>query len=279
MPATPNFIPTIWDTQILRVLEDNLIAKKICNRKHEGQIKQAGDTVKFQGLSDPTINTYAGTVSYEELKDSGLVMQIDQQKYFAFKVDDIDKAQTNIDEKGSQATRAAYKLRETADTFIMNKYADANISVSGTITTANVLSKVGEVCQKLAEVNVSENDTFMVIPPWMRLKLQLAGIKFSINEGLKGTGGMAWTNELGFDMYVTNQVVNLGSAATPQSQIIAGAYNSIMYADQIINTQYFDKLEDSFDCAVRGLHVYGAKVIRPDLLVNFDATFGAETTI
>jgi len=279
MAATPNFIPTIWDTKILRVLEDNLIAKKICTMKHEGQIKQAGDTVKFQGLSDPTINTYSGTVNYETLKDSGLVMQIDQQKYFAFKVGDIDKAQTNIDEKGSQATRSAYKLRETADTFVLNKYADANLSVSGTITTANVLSKVGEVSQKLAEANVSEKDMFMIIPPWMRLKLQLSGIKFSINEGIKGTGGMAWTDEMGFDMYVTNQVVNLGTAETPQSQILAGAYNSIVYADQIINTQYFDKLEDSFDSAVRGLHVYGAKVVRNDLLCNFNATFGAETVI
>lgn len=276
--ATPNFIPTLWSTKILRVLEDNLIAKKICSREHEGEIKKAGDTVKFQGLSDPTINTYAGSVSYETLKDAGLLMQIDQQKYFAFKVDDVDKAQTNIDEKGSQASRAAYKLRETADSFILGKYTDANLSVSGTITSANILSKVGEAQQKLAEANVSESDMFMIIPPWMRLKLQLAGIKFNINEGLNGTGGMAWTKELGFDVYVTNQVVNLGSTATPQSQCLAGAYNSIVYADQVIETEMI-RLESQFANAVRGLHVYGGKTIRPDLLCKFDATFGAETTI
>lgn len=277
--ATPNFIPTLWSTKIQRVLEDNLIAKKICSREHEGQIKQAGDAVKFNGLSDPTITTYAGSVSYENLKDSGVVMQIDQQKYFAFKVGDIDKAQTNIDEKGSQATRAAYKLRETADTFILSKYADALNSVTATITTANILSKLGEVSQKLQEANVPESDTFMIIPPWMRIKLQLAGIKFNINEGLNGTGGMAWTKELGFDMFVTNQVVNTGTVATPISQVIAGAFDSIVYADQIVQTQYFDKLEDSFDSAVRGLHVYGGKTVRPDLLVNGVFTYAAETTI
>lgn len=278
MATTPNFIPTIWSTKILRVLEDNLIAKKICSREHEGEIKKAGDTVKFQGLSDPTINTYSGSVSYETLSDAGLVMQIDQQKYFAFKVDDVDKAQTNIDEKGSQASRAAYKLKETADTFILSKYTDAKNTVTATVTSANVLSSFGSVQQKLAEANVAESDMFAVIPPWLRLKLQLAGIKFNINEGINGTGGMAWTKELGFDVYVTNQVVNTGTTDTPISHIIAGAYNSIVYADQIVETEML-RLESQFANAVRGLHVYGGKTIRPDLLVHGAFTLGAETTI
>jgi hypothetical protein len=276
--STPQFVPQIWTAKILRVLEDNLIAKKICNMEAEGEIKKAGDTVYFNGLSDPTIKNYTGTVNYEELKDSGVVMQIDQQKYFAFKVGDIDKAQSKIDEKGSQASRAAYKLRETCDSFILGKYDEAKHTVAGTITTANVLSKIGEAQQKLAEENVSESDMFMIIPPWMRLKLQLAGIKFSINEGINGTGGMAWTKELGFDMYVTNNLVNLGTVDAPQSQILAGAYNSIAFANQIINTESL-RLESSFDNAVRGLNVYGGKVVRPDHLVRCDFLFGAETTI
>jgi hypothetical protein len=276
--STPQFVPQIWTTKILRVLEDNLIAKKICNKEAEGEIKKAGDTVYFNGLSDPTIKDYAGTVNYEELKDSGLALLIDQQKYFAFKVGDIDKAQSKIDEKGSQASRASYKLKETCDSFILGKYAEAKSKVTETVTSANVLSTLGAMQQKLSEENVSESDMFVIIPPWLRLKLQLAGIKFTINEGINGTGGMAWTKELGFDVYVTNQVVNLGSVATPQSQVLAGAYNSIAFADQILETESL-RLESSFDNAVRGLHVYGGKVVRPDHLVHADLTFGAETTI
>jgi len=278
MGATPNFVPTIWSTKILRTLEDNLVAKKICSREHEGDIKKAGDTVKFNGLSDPTINNYNGTVNYETLKDAGLVMVIDQQKYFAFKVDDIDKAQTNIDEKGSQASRAAYGLREVADTFILSKYVDALNTVTGTITTANVLSKVGAVRQKLAERNVPETDMFMVIPPWLQLKIELAGVKFQINNGINGTGGMAWAKVMGLDIFVTNQVINTGTVDTPISQCLAGAYNSIVYADQIVETEHL-RLESQFADAVRGLHVYGGKTIRPDLLVNAAFTFGAETEI
>jgi hypothetical protein len=278
MAVTPNFIPTIWDTQILRTLEDNLIAKKICSRKPEGEIKKHGDTVKFGGLSDPTISTYAGSVSYEDLKDAGVTMIIDQQKYFAFKVDDVDKAQMNIDAKDSQATRAGYKLRETADTFILSKYVDANQSVTATITTANVLSKVGAVSQKLAEQNVPENDRFIILPPWMQLKLELAGVKFQINTGIQGTGGMAWAKVMNLDVFVTNQVVNTGTVDVPISQCLAGAYNSIVYAEQILETEMI-RLETQFASAVRGLHVYGGKTIRPDLLVNGAFTFGAETEI
>ncbi|OMF38777.1 hypothetical protein BK133_00810 [Paenibacillus sp. FSL H8-0548] len=272
------FVPQIWTTKILRTLEDNLIAKKICSMEPEGEIKKAGDTVYFNGLSDPTIRDYAGSVTYEGLQDAGVTMNIDQQKYFAFKVGDIEKAQANVDLKGSQAERSAYKLRETADSFILGKHGDANSQIVGTITTSNVLSKIGEMQQKLSEANVSESEMWMVAPPWMRLKLQLAGIKFSINEGFNGTGGVAWTKELGFTLYVTNQVVNTGTIDVPVSKVMAGAYNSIVYADQIIETESL-RLESSFDNGVRGLHVYGGKTVRPDLMVTGTFTFAAETTI
>lgn len=275
---TPGFVPTLWSTKILRVLEDNLVAMKICSTEMEGEIKKAGDTVRFSGLSDPTISNYSGTVSYETLKDASVELKIDQQKYFAFKVDDIDKAQANIDEKGSQASRAAFLMRETLDTYVMGKYTDCNLSVTGTITTANVLSKFAEISQALQQVNVPESDTFVIIPPWLRIKLQLAGIKFLINEGINGTGGMAWTKELGFDVYVTNQVVNTGTVPVPISQVMAGRYNSIVFAHQVTETESL-RLEGQFADAVRGLDVFGAKMIRPDLMVQAAFTYGAETTI
>jgi hypothetical protein len=112
----------------------------------------------------------------------------------------------------------------------------------------------------------------------VRIKLQLAGVKFQINNGINGTGGLAWTKELGFDIYVTNQVINVGTVATPQSKCMAGSYSSIAFAQQIMDTEMI-RLETQFADAVRGLHVYGAKVVRPDLLVLADFTYAAETTI
>jgi hypothetical protein len=278
--VVPGFVPQIWSTKILRTLEDNLVAKKICSKEYQGQIKKAGDSVHFNGLADPTINPYTGSISYETLQDAGVTLVIDQQKYFAFKVDDIEKAQANVDLKGSQAERAAYKLKETADSYVMGFYGEA---LAGTVTdttcdTATILSDIGLAKQYLAEKNVPESDMFLIIPPWVQLKLELAGIRFQINNGINGTGGMAWAKVLGFDVYVTNQVVNLGTAQAPRSQCLAGAYNSIVYADQIVETEAL-RLENSFDTAVRGLHVYGAKVIRPDHLVCLALTYAAETAI
>jgi len=273
-----NFIPQIWSTKIIRTLEDNLVGKRICTLEAEGEIKKSGDTVFFNGLADPTISAYSGSVSYEALQDAGVVMLIDQKDYFAFKVSDIEKAQANVDVKGSQADRSAYKLQQAADSYILGLHGQASLTSSATVTSANIFSSIGEVQNSLAQANVSDKDMWMIITPWVRLKLELAGVKFQINNGVNGTGGMAWTDSLGFDIYVTNQVVNTGTVASPVSKVLAGAYNSIGFASQIMETEAV-RLESSFDTGVRGLHVYGAKVIQPNLLHTATLTYAAETTI
>lgn len=278
--STKNFAPKVWAATILRTLESKLVGKKICNTDYTGEIKKAGDAVYFNGLADPTIFSYTGAdISYEALEDSRVTLLVDQADAFAFKVGDIEAAQASMDMKGSQAQRAAYKLAQSCDTFIMGKYVDAGKTVTAaTITSANVLSFIGAFKQKLAESDVDVSDMWMVIPPWMQLKLELAGVKFSINEGIKGKGGMMWCDTLGFDIYVTNQVINTGSEATPVSHIMAGSGMALAMADQITETETLRAI-NTFDDLVRGLHVYGVKVVKDQELVTGAATFGAETTI
>jgi hypothetical protein len=274
-----NFIPQIWSTKILRTLEDNLVGKRICTLDAEGEIKKFGDSVIFNGLADPTIRAYSGSnITYEALQDASVVLQINQQDYFAFKVGDIEKAQANVDVKGSQADRAAYKLQQAADSYIMGLHGQAGLVSSATVNSINIFSKIGEIQQSLAQVNVSDSDMWMVIPPWVRLKLELAGVKFQINNGTNGTGGMAWTDALGFDIYVTNQVVTANPTTTPVSKVMAGSYNSIAFASQIMETENV-RLIDTFDSAIRGLHVYGAKVIQPNLLHTATFTYALDTEI
>lgn len=274
-----NFVPTIWNAAIQRTLHRNLVAKKICNREAEGSIKKSGDTVYFNGLVKPTITAYTGSVSYEGLVSARVALQIDQASYFAFEVTDIQEAQANVSLKGSQATEAAYGLQESADTYVLGLYANANRTITDTtLDSATVISVLGTAAQYLAEADVKMQDMWMVIPPWIRLKLQLAGIKFQINDGLKGEGGIAWTDELGFDIYVTNQVKNTGTLASPVSECMAGSYNSIVYADQILDTETM-RLEGKFATVIRGLNTYGAKIIRPEQVVRITATYVAETAI
>jgi len=278
--STANFAPKVWAATILRTLESKLVAKKIANTQYTGTIKKSGDAVYFNGLSDPTISSYTGaTISYEALADSRVTLLVDQADMFAFKVGDIEAAQASMDTKGSQAQRAAYKLAQACDTYMMGLYTAAGKTVdAATVTSANVLSVLGAFKQQLAESDVDVTDMWMTIPPWLQLKLELAGVKFSINEGIKGKGGMMWNDTLGFDIYVTNQVINTGTTAVPISQVMAGSGMAIAFADQINETETLRAI-DTFDDLVRGLHNFGAKVIKDQELVTGALTFAAETTI
>ena len=140
--STANFAKKVWAATILRTLEAKLVAKKICNTEYTGEIKKSGDAVYFNGLADPTIFSYTGAdISYEALEDARVTLLVDQADAFAFKVGDIEAAQASMDMKGSQAQRAAYKLSQACDTYIMGLYTGAGKTVTAaTITSANVSS-------------------------------------------------------------------------------------------------------------------------------------------
>ena len=270
------FIPEIWNAAVMRTLEDNLVARKIC-RNYSNKVKKHGDTIHFPGLADPAVNPYNGTISYETLNDGSVSLLIDQQNYYGFDVTDIEQAMANVDLKGSQAERAGYVLKKACDSYIMGLYPGAGNSITDiTATMDNIFIGIGEMKQKLAENNVDENDMWLVIPPWVQLKMELAGVKFSINEGINGKGGMSWAKVLGFDVFVTNQVVD--TATTPVSQLMAGSYNAIAFAEALSKSRALEA-ETAFSTRVSGLHVFGAKVIKPKELVKGQFTYAADTTL
>jgi hypothetical protein len=275
------FIPELYDASVYRTLEDNLVLKKICKAPIKAPIKEYGDTVYFTDLGDPTISDYTGTLTAEELKDSQVAMLIDKTKTFCFAVKDVDALMANIEAKGSQTSRAAYGLKDTVERDVFqNVGADANAgtAVAATITSANVISSVSELARQLYENNVQDSNMFMVIPPWMMIKLKIAGIAFSINMGVNGKGGMFWTKDLGFEVYVTNTVYNAGTQAVPVSTVLAGSFQAVGYADKMLKTRDIE-LSGSRATQLDGGIIYGYRVIKPKELAKLTATFGAESTI
>jgi hypothetical protein len=275
-----NFKPKIWAATILRDLHPNLVAKQICTKEYTGEIKQKGDTVYFDGLAAPTITAYTDAdITYEDLQDARVSLVVDQGDYFAFQVSDIDKVQAELDQQGSQAQEASFGLAQAADTYIMGLVSTLSASVTATVTSANVLGVISEISRYLKQANVNGRG-WIALPPWLTLKLKLAGIQFQYKNGANGKNGLSWTQELDMDVYETNQVkAGAGStAAVPVSEVMAGSYNAIVYADQLTETETL-RLEKRFKTAVRGLHVYGAKIVRPKQIVRATLTFGAETTI
>lgn len=275
-----SFIPELWAGTILRTLENNLVATKICNRDYTGEIKQKGDAVHFGSLADPTVKKYEGNVEYEELDDSKLTLLVDQFDYFAFDVNDIEKAQACVELQNSQANRAAYKLRDECDKYILKLAQDSsikNIVEDTTLDSASVLSSIGLMSQKLDEANVPNEQKWIVITPAVKLKLSLAGIKFGIAEGINGKTGVEWTKELGFNLYVSNNISKTSDAGDVY-YCMGGSGSAIGFADQIMDTEIIRR-ESKFANAVRGLHVYGAKILKPEELVVGKFTIAAETAI
>ena len=91
--AVSNFIQQIWSKKIQDALEMKTKLVDFCTREYEGDIKFAS-SVKILGVGDPRITGYHGNVDYEDMNDVGQILPVDFQEYFAFKVDDINKAQS-----------------------------------------------------------------------------------------------------------------------------------------------------------------------------------------
>lgn len=279
------FVPQIWDASVIRTYEDNLVARKICRAVPKIRAKGAGDTVYFNGLADPTVSDYAGSLTYETLVSSQVALLIDKRKSYSFKVTDIEQHMANVDLKGSQAQRAAYQLKKAVEQAIFGLATSPAVVDAGRTLTADetcdsttILSDISEFGRVLEEQNVMDGDKWILIPPWVKEKLILAGVKFSINEGINGTGGMAWANYLDIDLYVTNNLYNSGTAAAPVTTLIGGSYNAIVYDDALMESRAMP-LEGSFEIGLSGLLCFGAKVVKPNELVKRVCTYTAETAI
>lgn len=279
---TKNFIPEIFDASIYRTLEDNLVLKQISNLEPIAVNGGNADTIYFPTVNDPTIGSSSATFTYEDIVDQLVEMKIDAEAIFSFKVRDIDRIMATVDLKGSQADRAGYVIKDTIERAVFQNVG--NSAAAGTAVTdascdsATIISDIGALEQQLAENNVTRDNMWLLIPPWVQLKLKLAGINFSINEGVNGKGGMFWTQDLGFKTFVTNTVYNSGTQANPVSTILAGSYQAIGYADAQFETRALP-LEGTRATGLDGGVAYGYKVIKPKELAKATLTYSAETSI
>jgi len=274
--AITNMLPSIWSARILAKLEKALVYAQpaTVRRDFEGEIRADGDRVHFHSFNDLTIGTYtkdSTTISYENLTDARVTLLIDQSKYFAFRVDDINAAQMRPQIIDAAADRAAYQLAQTADAYVASLYTGASASNPDNIievtqaTAANVYSKFVGLAQRMDENNLPAEGRYAVIPPWILALLRQDNTfvtQASPATVLNGQVGQI----AGINLLVSNNVVITGAPADDY-HIQAGVANAIGYAEQILNVEGL-RLEGSFADGVRGLHLYGAKVLQPELLYD-----------
>jgi hypothetical protein len=177
--AITNMLPQIWSARILAKLEKNLVFAQpgVVNRDYEGDIRADGDRVHIHSFNDLTVAAYtknSTTISYEQLTDTRVTLLIDQAKYFAFKVDDIDTAQMRPKLIDAAAGRAAYQLAEDSDSYVASLYSGASTSnpdntiETSQFTATNVYQKFVDLSVLMDQVNLPAEQRFVVVPPWVK---------------------------------------------------------------------------------------------------------------
>lgn len=270
--AVTNFVPTIWAARILGNLSRNAVSGGIVNRNYEGEISSAGNTVKITSIVDPTIGTYTShtDITIEDIDDATQSLLINQQKYFAFELDDVEKAQSvNGGAVMQEATdRASYGLRNTLDTFVLTTagaggtaYGAADLAINTAALAYDTL--VGMRIQ-LDKNDIPQEGRWAVITPDYYGKILLdsrfiaAGDAAGAEVRANGFVGRA----AGLDIYVSNNLpAGAGGANTTNKVTLVGYRDAVTLAEQIVSVEA-DRMEKRFADMVKGLHVYGAKVTR-----------------
>lgn len=273
--ALDNFIPTIWSARLLENLEKRLVYTNITNNDYEGDVK-FGNAVKITALSKVNVFDYS---KYQALPDPQILdstqttLLIDQAKAFNFAIDDIDKAQANVNIMDNAMKTAAQEVKDVIDKYIASHYVyvqktigDDTTPVVPTATTAYEL--LVDASTLLDEADVPSDGRVAIVPPWFHglLRKDDRFVKYT-SEGQQVLRTGLVGEAAGFQIFISNNVPNTSGA---KFKIICGHPMAITFAKQIEKIEAY-RPEKLFADAVKGLVVYGAKVIRPEALVVITA--------
>jgi hypothetical protein len=279
-----NFIPEIWTAQILEALRARLVyaGPGVVNRDYEGEIAAAGDTVHITSFNDPDVREYTAEqdITVDSIDDATRALIVDQAEYFAFDVDDVIRRQAINGWVESVSRAAAYKLAEATDSFMSGVMYDA---INGGIydlgaKSADLSDNTGykilvDFWAQLTKQNVPAEGRFVIVSPdYYAALLQdnrfidasASGSTDALRNGFAGRAA-------GFDIFVSNTVPEptAGVFAT-----IAGHPIATTFAEQISGVEA-QRRELRFGDLVKGLHLYGAKVVRPQALALASVTIVA----
>lgn len=270
------FRPEIWSARLLVALRQNLVYSAFINRDYEGEIADAGDTVRITSIGRPTISNYvpnSTTITPEQVNDSQRTLVVDQSKYFAFAVDDVDARQAKGNVIPQAMDEAAFALANTVDLYLASFYTSIHtanqvgaVSITASTGANDMYDKVLVPLKvRLDQANVATQGRTVAISP-LAHSLLLRDTRFVANAAnnissalVTGMVGQA----AGFDIVVSNQTPTTGS----DSVVIAGNNRALTFAEQINKVEAY-RPQSSFSDAVKGLALYGAKVVRPDSLAS-----------
>src|SRR3990172_1872488 len=241
-----NFNPTIWAGVLLKNLNDAHVYVSLLNRDFEGDIKEAGVSVKINSVGRVTIGTYTKNTDIsaaETLDDSQQMLVIDQQRYFNFQIDDVDKAQQKPKIMREAMQEAAWGLSDAADAAVATAL-EAGVATASPDNTLTAATSVGtgatdddayellvDLGVRLDESNAPKVARWVVIPPWFHgmLLKDPRFVSFGTQQNLERLRNGQVGEAAGFTIAVSNNVPVADSAYT----VIAGHAVAATFADSI----------------------------------------------
>ncbi len=297
-----NWVPAVYSQKVQKFFRRASVVEDITNTDYAGEIENFGDTVNIVKEPSITVSDYARgqTVNTQTLADDKLQLTVDQGSYFAFKVDDIEERQSHVNWEALATSSGAYSLKKNYDYNVLKYiYDNAATSAANTGTDASpidgdagndTLADVISAAKTILDGNdVPEENRWFVAPPAFYKQLRKAAAKIMdqsiMNDGSASSmrNGLVTDRPLfGFRLYSTNAIAvssgaasskTFGSAGSNEYAILYGHQGAVATANHIAKTELI-RDPDSFSDIVRGLHVFGRKILRSDATYSGVITVG-----
>lgn len=306
--ASTGFIPEIWSGKLVEKFYASTVLSAISNTDYEGEIKNQGDKVKIRTKPTITISDYRadGLLALQRPTGNVIELAIDKGKYFNTILDDVMDVQSDLNLLSMWSDDAAEQMKITIDTDVLanilgqaasqNKGATAG-KVSGNInlgvTSSGPLSVVARspstgkveivdailrLGQALDEQNIPETGRWIVLPTWAATLIKQSELREAYLSG-DGTS-MLRNGRIGmvdrFTLYTSNLLPSgtAGGLAAGEYVMYAGHAHGLTFASQVSKVETL-RSEQTFGTVLRGLQVYGYKVVDSTAIAQAIITPGA----
>ena len=287
-----NFIPELWSGKLLEKFYSAVVLAHISNTDYEGEFSNKGDIVHIRTVPDMIIRNYDENASLKIQRPTSPMVdfRIDYAKYFNFLCDDVAEYQSDIPLMETWSDDAGEQMAIHIDTAILaDIYADAhadnkgaaagkksediNMGASGAplvVTSVNIPDIIIDSGTILGEQDVPEKDKWMVLPKWAVGKIKKSDLK---DASLTGDGTSSLRSGLigsvdTFNIHSSNLLTSVtdGSGVTAWHALM-GQKKALSFAAQMKKMESL-RSEVAFGRLIRGLNVYGYKVLKPEALVD-----------
>lgn len=268
------FIPEIWSKKLNQMLEKNCVMMQCVNKNWDGEISQQGDTVKIITPADVTVSTLTSdNITYTSLAPKSQDLVIDQKKFFAFKIDDVAKVQSNMDIMEAHLVNAKKAIEEVQDSYLLAMHTDVTESNTvGSESSPITLDKstIYEHFVKLSLALKNSDAVHAGVRPWVVINPNIESYLLQSPEFIKAYNVADETLRdgaigriAGMDVLVSTNLTDIDN----KYYVLAGTNDAITFASQLAKIESL-RDKDSFSDLVRGLYLYGAKTVQPKALAK-----------